>query len=204
MPNYGDIARGDGTRSHVMREIEPTEADVIRRIFQLSAAGHGVKAIAKLLNAEGAPSPRAQCGRSQTWAPTSVRSVLYRPVYRGRSRVGPHGEARLLGAQASAWEAGGGLDSADGADVTDRDGGRMDRRARTDVGGAGDLLQGDGRADVRTTGAREPLEVLADQSGALWVLRGIAQGAITSAWHRAEAVLWLLGVSRAGTYGLRQ
>jgi Recombinase len=65
------------------REIEPTEADVIRRIFQLSAAGHGVKAIAKLLNAEGAPSPRAQCGRSQTWAPTSVRAVLYRPIYRG-------------------------------------------------------------------------------------------------------------------------
>ena len=78
-----DIRGTDGTRSHVMREIEPTEADVIRRIFQLSAAGHGVKAIAKLLNAEGAPSPRAQCGRSQTWAPTSVRSVLYRPVYRG-------------------------------------------------------------------------------------------------------------------------
>ena len=78
-----EIRGTDGTRSHVMREIEPTEADVIRRIFQLSAAGHGVKAIAKLLNAEGAPSPRAQCGRSQTWAPSSVRAVLFRPVYRG-------------------------------------------------------------------------------------------------------------------------
>ena len=30
-------------RSHVAREIEPTEAAVIRRIFQLSATGHGVK-----------------------------------------------------------------------------------------------------------------------------------------------------------------
>ena len=78
-----EIRGADGTRSHVMREIEPTEADVIRRIFQLSAAGHGVKAIAKRLNAEGAPSPRAQRGRSQTWAPSSVRAVLYRPVYRG-------------------------------------------------------------------------------------------------------------------------
>ena len=78
-----EIRGTDGSRSHVMREIEPTEADVIRLIFQLSAAGHGVKAIAKILNAEGAPSPRAQCGRSQTWAPTSVRAALYRPLYRG-------------------------------------------------------------------------------------------------------------------------
>jgi hypothetical protein len=42
-----------------------------------------VKAIAKLLNAQGATSPRAQRGRSQSWAPTSVRAILYRPVYRG-------------------------------------------------------------------------------------------------------------------------
>jgi DNA invertase Pin-like site-specific DNA recombinase len=41
-----EIRDADGTRSHVTREIEPTEANVIRRIFQLSAAGHGVKAIA--------------------------------------------------------------------------------------------------------------------------------------------------------------
>ena len=78
-----EINSVDGTRSHVMREIEPTEAEVIRRIFQLSAAGHGVKAIAKILNAAGAPSPRAQCGRSQTWAPSSVRAVLFRDLYRG-------------------------------------------------------------------------------------------------------------------------
>ena len=78
-----EIRGADGARSHVMREIEPTEANVIRRIFELSAAGRGVKAIAKRLNAEGAPSPRAQCGRSQTWAPSSVRAVLFRDVYRG-------------------------------------------------------------------------------------------------------------------------
>ena len=65
------------------REIAPAEAAIVRRIFQLCAEGHGIKAIAKQLNAEGAPSPRAQRGRSQTWAPTSVREVLYRPLYRG-------------------------------------------------------------------------------------------------------------------------
>lgn len=78
-----DVSGPDGRRSHVEREIDPTEADVIRRIFRLSAEGYGLKAIAKLLNAERAPSPRAQLGRSQSWAPTSVRAVLIRALYRG-------------------------------------------------------------------------------------------------------------------------
>ena len=66
-----------------MRQINYAEAAIIRRIFALSVEGHGVKGIAKMLNAEGAVSPRAQRGRSQSWAPTSVREVLYRDVYRG-------------------------------------------------------------------------------------------------------------------------
>jgi Recombinase len=78
-----DIIGANGTRSHVEREIEPTEADVVRTIFRLCAEGYGVKGIAKRLNDHGAPSPRAQQGRSQTWAPKSVRAVLYRPLYRG-------------------------------------------------------------------------------------------------------------------------
>jgi site-specific DNA recombinase len=78
-----EIIGPDGKRSHVEREIHPTEADVIRRIFRLSAEGYGLKAIAKRLNADGVVSPRAQLGRSQTWAPTSVRAVLTRPLYRG-------------------------------------------------------------------------------------------------------------------------
>jgi site-specific DNA recombinase len=73
----------DGKRSHVERRINDGEAAIIRQIFELSVVGHGVKAITKLLNASGAPSPRAQCGRSQTWAPSSVREVLFRDVYRG-------------------------------------------------------------------------------------------------------------------------
>jgi DNA invertase Pin-like site-specific DNA recombinase len=44
----------------------------------------GLKTIAKRLNAEGVKSPRAQRGRSQTWAPSSVREVLHRETYRGR------------------------------------------------------------------------------------------------------------------------
>ena len=78
-----EIVGSDGRRSHVERELDPAAADIVRQIFRLSADGHGVKAIAKLLNDEGAPSPRAQRGRSQTWAPSSVREVLFRPLYRG-------------------------------------------------------------------------------------------------------------------------
>src|SRR5262245_19733407 len=78
-----EILDVSGQRSHVEREIVQAEAEVIRQIFRLSADGYGLRAIAKQLNAEGAPSPRAQRGRSQTWAPTSVREVLHRPLYRG-------------------------------------------------------------------------------------------------------------------------
>ena len=78
-----EIVTPDGARSHVEREIVPAEADVIRQIFRLSADGFGVKAIAKRLNEAGTPSPRAQQGRSQSWAPSSVREVLFRPLYRG-------------------------------------------------------------------------------------------------------------------------
>jgi DNA invertase Pin-like site-specific DNA recombinase len=72
-----------GRRSHVERVIEDAEAAVIRRIFDLSAAGYGMKAIAKMLNAEGARAPRAQRQRSHSWAPSSVREVLFRDLYRG-------------------------------------------------------------------------------------------------------------------------
>ena len=78
-----EIVGADGRRSHVEREIEPVQADTIRQIFRLCADGYGVKAIAKLLNEQGSPSPRAQRGRSHSWAPSSVRAVLFRAVYRG-------------------------------------------------------------------------------------------------------------------------
>jgi hypothetical protein len=96
-----EILDAGGRRSHVERIIEPVEAAVIRRIFHLSAAGHGMKAIAKTLNAEGAPSPRAQRGRPRTWAPSSVWAALHRPVYRGELLYAQTAEARPVGAAAS-------------------------------------------------------------------------------------------------------
>ena len=56
----------------------------MRRIFGLSAMGDGLKAITKRLNAEGAIAPRPQQGRTRAWAPSTVREILYREMYRGR------------------------------------------------------------------------------------------------------------------------
>jgi len=72
-------------RAHVRRVVEPREADVIRRIFDMAADGQGVKRIAATLNAEGvlAPHPRRP-GRPRAWAAGSVRDTLHRELYRGR------------------------------------------------------------------------------------------------------------------------
>ena len=72
-----------GRRSHVTREILEAEADVVRQIFRLSAQGNGFKNIAIALNDAGAIAPRAQRGRPHSWAPSSAREVLFRPLYRG-------------------------------------------------------------------------------------------------------------------------
>ena len=57
--------------------INEPEAAIIRRIFAVVRRRPRVKAIAKTLNAEGATVTRAQRGRSQSWAPSSVREVLF-------------------------------------------------------------------------------------------------------------------------------
>ena len=74
---------GRPKRAHVERQIQEAEAAVVRRIFELAAAGRGVRAIAKALNADGAACPQSQRNRPRGWAPSSVRCVLYRDLYRG-------------------------------------------------------------------------------------------------------------------------
>ena len=88
---------GRPLRSHVEREIEPTEAAVVLRIFEMYASGLGLKRIAKQLTAERAPSPKysrhvngepgedlvADLPAVEGWAPTTVGGVLTREVYRG-------------------------------------------------------------------------------------------------------------------------
>jgi site-specific DNA recombinase len=78
-----EIVGLDGRRSHVERRINEREASTVRRIFEMSAAGHGVRKIAKRLNAEGEPAPRGQQGRPAAWSPNSIWELLRRPLYRG-------------------------------------------------------------------------------------------------------------------------
>jgi site-specific DNA recombinase len=71
----------DGRRQRVcvVRVINAEQAAIVRRIFQLCAGGKGLTRIAKTLNAERvAPSRQAK-----GWAPTAIREMLHRPLYKG-------------------------------------------------------------------------------------------------------------------------
>jgi DNA invertase Pin-like site-specific DNA recombinase len=73
-----EILGADGRRSHVEHQIHEAEAAVVQRIFTMCAEGQGLRTIAKALNAERVPAPRAQQGRPCAWASTTIREVLYR------------------------------------------------------------------------------------------------------------------------------
>jgi hypothetical protein len=61
---------------------DPVRAPVLRRVFQLYAEGKlGTTAIARALDAEGAPAPR-----KQGWSPNVLQLILANPAYRGLIR----------------------------------------------------------------------------------------------------------------------
>jgi site-specific DNA recombinase len=65
--------------------INEAEAAVVRQIFEWSAAGHSLKAIAGLLNQQNTPPPRKRKGRSHgTWCHTAIRGMLRRKIYIGK------------------------------------------------------------------------------------------------------------------------
>ncbi len=68
----------------VQLEINPPEAAVVQRIFQMYADGRGLAQIAKTLNAEGVLSPQSPRGRLlRSWCPSSIREMLRNERYRG-------------------------------------------------------------------------------------------------------------------------
>ena len=58
--------------------IEPAEAAIVRRIYEMYLAGAGYTRLAKNLNAEGVPGPW-----SRSWDGSAVREMLRNDVYRG-------------------------------------------------------------------------------------------------------------------------
>jgi site-specific DNA recombinase len=103
------VVAGNGARSHVEYRINESQATVIRRIFELAAEGYGQRAIAKLLNSEGVPAPRAQQGRPRAWGPSSVHEALHRDRYRGvlvwnkTKKRDRWGRVRVSGRDRSEW-----------------------------------------------------------------------------------------------------
>ncbi len=84
----GTDAHGRPLRSHVERQIDSKEAAVVLRIFEMYDSGLGLKAIAKRLTLEHAPSPKPlkrNDGLSalRGWSPSTIRGVLTRELYRG-------------------------------------------------------------------------------------------------------------------------
>ena len=92
----GTDAHGRPLKSHVARVVYEPEAAVVRRIFDMYNAGAGLKTIAKLLSLDpdNAPPPlpfnrknvetAMRCPPPNTrWAPSTVRSILTREMYRG-------------------------------------------------------------------------------------------------------------------------
>jgi site-specific DNA recombinase len=76
----GTDKHGRPRRSHVVLEVLPAEAAIVRAIFARYAEGDGITRIAKGLNEEGVAPPRAGTG---SWAPSAVREILRRPLYVG-------------------------------------------------------------------------------------------------------------------------
>ncbi len=67
----------DGQIERGLREINPDQAAIVRRIFKLYANGMSAKAIARLLNAEGIPPPRGGAGwRHNILVGMNARSAL--------------------------------------------------------------------------------------------------------------------------------
>jgi len=108
VPVYHPNLKGEKVKSHTEYRINGREADTVRRIFQMYAAGYGHTTIAKTLNGDPryqAPSKEffngvsraSPRGRTGSWAPSSVRKILYNARYVGLISFGEHRKVRSGG-----------------------------------------------------------------------------------------------------------
>jgi DNA invertase Pin-like site-specific DNA recombinase len=76
----------DGIPERGLREIDPVQAEVVRRIFREFAEGHGPKAIAKGLNQEGIAGPRGGIWSAGALRGQALREtgILRNRLYAGR------------------------------------------------------------------------------------------------------------------------
>lgn len=114
---YSTAANGERTASHSEYRLNETEAGIVRGIFQMYDAGHGHTAIAKTLNGDATTSqkrrvhryaalsekyfdgitPPSPEGGTGTWAPSTIRAMLYRMRYAGKIQYGEYRNVRSGG-----------------------------------------------------------------------------------------------------------
>jgi site-specific DNA recombinase len=72
-------------RLGVTIKIDPEQANIVKKIFEMRIKGHGLKSIAKYLNESRVSPPRPdKKGRiSLTWCPSSIREILRNEKYIG-------------------------------------------------------------------------------------------------------------------------
>lgn len=73
---YRNVREAGG---HVARLKDEADAQVVVRIFEEIAIGRGFIRVARGLTADGLPSPRP----GQGWGASSIRAVIFPPLYRG-------------------------------------------------------------------------------------------------------------------------
>ena len=86
-----EIRKGKEVKSHFRLFINPQQAEVIRRIFQLYSEGYGKVAIAKTLNQESVPPPSS---RSSGWQIGPIDKILNYEKYIGRWIYGRYFDSR--------------------------------------------------------------------------------------------------------------
>ena len=80
---YDAISLVDGEGKRLV--VNPSEAAIVKRIFELSASGHSLKVITRMLNAEHVRSPRPREDRvAGEWCPTAIREMLRNELYIGK------------------------------------------------------------------------------------------------------------------------
>jgi site-specific DNA recombinase len=75
---YTKIRVRDGAKDHVKLQIEPGQAQVVKRIFNSVLEGNGVAGIAQQLNKDGIGGPKGK-----GWGKTSIRKILGNEAYIG-------------------------------------------------------------------------------------------------------------------------
>ncbi len=82
---YRKVKVKENQKDHIKLEIDPQQAEIVKRIFNEVIRGKGQMEIAKMLNEEGVPGPR-----KGGWRKTTIGSILSQEIYIGTITWGRH------------------------------------------------------------------------------------------------------------------